>query len=368
MTSDDDKSFEKLFRDYFLETDGEMNGFNGLILSGLPAELRNNRACDIYLVHSSKQFFGDWLYAAVIEMVNSSRPKAAGETVDVTCNIFIEAMQKMVGEGLRAAKNQFAPKEEGDLLEALTFSHDGISEMPAGYEKYNPEGLQFCNMGGLHLIPSPFMPWSVELFRFIVDSYKKENIMENRGEYIATSLSKLRKNDTIVAAFKQIIRDENIITDEAIAEKIHLRIAEFAFRAYTKQKNNREFNKIKTLASDMTNVSFCTSVQTGEHSAKEEHCPKSVSITKSNLLKELGVNRNPGNVVLAGTRAKQKKLACKVRGQTQPTIHAEKRTVRVKNFVRRAKYFSYLVRTMLRGRTLASSKIASIRFKSSFGN
>jgi len=76
----------------------------------------------------------------------------------------------MVGGGLRAAKNQFAPKEEGDLLESLTFSHDGISEMPAGYEKYNPEGLQFCNMGGLHLIPSPFMPWSVELFRFIVDS------------------------------------------------------------------------------------------------------------------------------------------------------------------------------------------------------
>ena len=32
MTSDDDKSFEKLFRDYFLETDDEMNGFDGLMM------------------------------------------------------------------------------------------------------------------------------------------------------------------------------------------------------------------------------------------------------------------------------------------------------------------------------------------------
>ena len=36
------------------------------------------------------------------------------------------------------------------------------------------------------------------------------------------------------------------------------------------------------------------------------------------------LNSFPGNVVLAGMRAKQKKLACMVWGQTQPTVRAEK--------------------------------------------
>jgi hypothetical protein len=77
--------------------------------------------------------------------------------------------------------------------------------MPVGYEKYNPEGLQFSNMGGLYLIPPDFIPWSVELMRFIVDSYKKENIVENRSEYIAINLDNLRKNTPIFASFKQIV-------------------------------------------------------------------------------------------------------------------------------------------------------------------
>ena len=61
----------------------------------------------------------------------------------------------------------------------------------------------------------------------------------------------------------------------------------------------------------------------------------------------------------------KKKLARTVCGQTYlpHALHIVRYVSKT-----RTEYFSYLARTMLRGRTLALSKIASIRFKSSFGN
>ena len=57
MHSDDDVSFEKLFRDYFVK--GEE--FNQLIEETLPEKLAGNRACAIYLVYSLKSIFDQWL-------------------------------------------------------------------------------------------------------------------------------------------------------------------------------------------------------------------------------------------------------------------------------------------------------------------
>ena len=51
--------------------------------------------------------------------------------------------------------------------------------------------------------------------------------------------------------------------DDGQLKNIHLRIAECAFRAYTTQQNNDEFNKVKALASDKRNLACRTVVQTG---------------------------------------------------------------------------------------------------------
>ena len=53
-------------------------------------------------------------------------------------------------------------------------------------------------------------------------------------------------------------------------ENIRLRIAEYTFYAYTKQTNNSEFNKIKELAGDKTNLAFRTVVQTGGKDSMED--------------------------------------------------------------------------------------------------
>ena len=100
----------------------------------------------------------------------------------------------------------------------------------------------------------------------------------------------MRKDKTVFQHFKQLVGDTTI--DEDKLSKIHLRIAEFSFRAYTKFKNNTEFNKIKALASDQTNVAFRTQVQTGgikgEAEAKSDSSNQP-AVSKTTLSNTLGV-------------------------------------------------------------------------------
>ena len=82
--------------------------------------------------------------------------------------------------------------------------------------------------------------------------------MINRGEYIAISLLNLRKEKTIIASFKKIIEQMGISIDVKLLERVHLRMAEYTFRSYTKRKNRDTFNGVKELASDKTNLVFRT--------------------------------------------------------------------------------------------------------------
>ena len=216
--------------------------------------------------------------------------------VDVTDELFLETMQKMVGGGIRAAKFQFCAKKSNDsplnkLFQELVFKDDGSSTISTDYDKYNPVGLQHCNTGGLHLIPEPLIPWSIELMRFIIDSYADEKIIVNRGEYIAVSLLNLRKDNSIYTLFSKIIEQMSISIDVKMLEKVHLRVAEFTFRAYTKRKNNDTFNGIKELASDKSNLAFRTIVQTGGRDVKDESDSKPSKPNNHKVMKELGLQK-----------------------------------------------------------------------------
>ena len=66
-------------------------------------------------------------------------------------------------------------------------------------------------------------------------------------------------------------------------------MAEYTFCAYTKHRNNCEFNKTKELASDKTNLAFCTVVQTGGKDVTEYLCLKETKLmNNAQLSTELG--------------------------------------------------------------------------------
>ena len=115
ITSDNDKCFENLFRDYLIE--GEI--FKELVEIVLPAKLKNNRMCTIYLVEVLKAIFENCVYKSIVEM--STKSPADGVPVDIDSSLFITTMQKMVCGGSRAAKN------ESVQLTAKTIIHSPCS-------------------------------------------------------------------------------------------------------------------------------------------------------------------------------------------------------------------------------------------------
>ena len=106
--------------------------------------------------------------------------------------------------------------------------------------------------------------------KFIISCYKDKKIVVNRGDFIVVSLQKLRNNNAMFEAFSGVFRETNIVISNPDLKKIYLRIAKYAFRAYTRAENNKQFNGVRALASGKTNIAFRTQVQSGCIGIKDE--------------------------------------------------------------------------------------------------
>jgi len=129
------------------------------------------------------------------------------------------------------------------------------------------------------------------LLRFIIDSYEDEKIIVNRGECIAVSLLNFRKDNTVYTLFLKIIEQMSISIDVKMLEKVHLRVAKYTLRAYTKRKNNDNFNGVKEMASDKTSLAFLTIVQTGRKDVKDKSDSKQSKPNNHKVMKELGLQK-----------------------------------------------------------------------------
>ena len=105
-------------------------------------------------------------------------------------------------------------------------------------------------------MPPIFVQWVLDLIKFIANCYNDEKIITNRCEFIAVSLQKLRNDGDNFDAFGRVFRATSIAISDADLRKIYLKIAEFAFRSYTKEENNRRFNSVKAIATDKSNIDF----------------------------------------------------------------------------------------------------------------
>ena len=83
-------------------------------------------------------------------------------------------------------------------------------------------------------------------------------------------------------------------------KKIYLRIAEYAFRAYTRAENNKQVNGVKALASDKTNIAFRTQIQSGCIGVKDELAEEKKTSDFDHIRQELGMK--PGDLPFSQTR------------------------------------------------------------------
>ena len=202
----------------------------------------------------------------------------------------------MIGGGINASRITHFPAKikSGPIHEAfqlLIFKDNGVTVHSPEYAPYYPVGLKLSNIGGLHLVSPKFIAWAIELMKFIITCYDDEKVVLNRGEFIVVSMQKLKNDKVHFDAFAQVFRTTRITIADYDLRKIYLRIAEHAFRAYTKEENNRRFNGIKALASDNTNMAFRAQVQSRCIGSKtKSECPSNRPTTYfDHIRKELGM-------------------------------------------------------------------------------
>ena len=260
----------------------------------------------MYLAETLKSsIFYPSFYDTVKEIATAAKPQTPNDAVQVVKSDdpkFVIIMQSMLGGGLKAAKKQFCPETEAkdhgavkgppmsaiaNLFEHLIYRHDAAKAVSQEYQQYYPEEFGHRNTGGLHLISLKFMPWAIKLMSFIINSYTDDHINTNRKEYIAVVLTKLKKDDTFLRHFKSIaLTLEGVVQiEDKQMSAIHLRIALYSCRAYSKQRHNARFNSCKTKASDYTNLAFRTQIQAAVGSKAKEgggkNQPASTTITTS---------------------------------------------------------------------------------------
>jgi len=277
LTSKRDLCYEKLFLDYISDSDE----FKFILTTELPQNLRGQRQCVVYLADVLKKIMDKAIYLSVKEMVTAARPGADDPEIDVDDELFVTTMQKMVGGGIRKAKNQFCPKKERgecteaegkqhDLFEKLFFRHDTKESPGANYKAYYPNMLHHSDMsdekGGLHLIKLKFIPWARELLKHVCELYSTDNLFVHRVEYIAANMKKLKEDGSHFATFKAAVGQDG--PDESYLAKVHLRIVLYVFRAFTKRVNNDRFNRCKTISGDISNLTHRQRVQTGVSDVK----------------------------------------------------------------------------------------------------
>ena len=157
-------------------------------------------------MYSLKSFFDKWVYASVYALAKEARPHKEEQPINVTGSTFIEMVQGMVGGGINASRVTHCPSKikSGpihEVFQMLVFKDDGPTVHSPEYAPYYPAGLQFRNMGALHLVPPKFIPWAIELMKFIMTCYDDEKVILNRGEFIVVSMQKLRNDSAYFDTF-----------------------------------------------------------------------------------------------------------------------------------------------------------------------
>jgi hypothetical protein len=297
MTSTKNCGYEKIFRDYLVEGDK----FKELVEVKLPSQnLRKNRTCSIYLVEVLKTLFDSCVQASVKEIVLDNHPEES-KPFDRNSNFFISSVQNIMGASIAAAKREYCPSENKPdataeekailiLFKNLYFYHDVASKVATEYEKYYPKDVEFANQGGLHLVHLSVIEWAIEVMHFIASSYQGQDITVSPRQYIAVKMASLKNNDSLYKSFNAKLGAANCLIDDETLRKIHTKITLYAFRAFTKRENNRLFNKVKSMASDKSNLAFRPSVQTGVLTGtKTTETDAETKATGSDVMAALGV-------------------------------------------------------------------------------
>ena len=171
----------------------------------------------------------------------------------------------MVGDAMPKLKCEFGPYMARMVINSMGFQQF-MGEVDQHYiEKYVPPVLQHYDKGGLSLIKPAFFPFARELMKFCQDANSDKSIYKNRRDWISDGLTKIRKHETLLLLFKDVVLTLHGSVDPKLIRDIFKRTAEYTMRAFSKQTNRDKFNTEKCSSTDTSNVKFRTLMQTGSN-------------------------------------------------------------------------------------------------------
>ena len=196
-------SFEKAFFDYLISDD-----FKKFYDEDLPASLRGNRGCAIYLAESLKTIFENWFAEAVITSTQQHRDELTDDksraVIDVHSESFIIQVQNIVGGAISTLsrnKKLCSPDTKEESLRLIDKMRFGMysDKIDEEYKrKYFPQLLQHCNNGGLSLIQAPFIPFAQSLMKTCVEAARKRHGYKMQSTWISKGLITVETSEELL--------------------------------------------------------------------------------------------------------------------------------------------------------------------------
>ena len=250
--------FEKAFLDYLMSEE-----FKELYEKTLPLKVRGNRAGAIYLFETLKTIFEGWYYDDLTELIVTDSEDESDEHLDH--ETFTIMTQRMVGGAVPKLRFKFGSPMARTVINSMGFQQF-MGEVDQHYiEKYVPPVLQHSDKGGLSLIKPAFFPFARELMKFCQDANSDKSIYKNRRDWISDGLTKIRKHETLLLLFKDVVLTLHGSVHPKLIRDIFKQTAEYTMWAFSKRTNRDKFNTEKCSSTDTSNVKFRTLMQTGSN-------------------------------------------------------------------------------------------------------
>ena len=259
-----------------------------------------SRKGSIMVIDAIVELFLARVYSIVSDMKVVDDVIVTEETPD-----FYKMLQNIVGAGISKASERFCPLENGngpeyDLLGAMgVLDKDPLIDDDYR-SKYYTQQYQIENQGKLNLVHPNFIPWSIKLLLFTIKRFTKSRMIRYRRDTIKVGKKELLAdkglfNEFLEAAGNAIDLDD---IDRCTLRKIYVRVATFTFHAYTGEKWDREFNRVKHSADDTSTIHFRHLLKArGSVKGSTNVQKKSAQPTKKPLSTLLGVEQKKNKTV-----------------------------------------------------------------------
>ena len=262
-----------------------------VVNSALKFDGNVSRKGSIMVIDAIVEIFSDRVYSVLLDMKTVENEVVVTEA---TPN-FYKMLQNFIGAAIHNVRERFSCFSKGpehDLISKIGLKEDDPIIDEDYRSKYYTQQYQVENQGKLSLVHPKLLPWCSKLLLFAIKSFSKSRMIRLRRDVIKVGKQELLKDEGLFNDFCQaanhIVNPDNLNLNRDKLQKIYVRLCEFTFHAYTKDRINNQFNQVKNKSDDTSTIPFRQLLLTKGSTSGSNNVEKKLSKTES-LPKLMGI-------------------------------------------------------------------------------